>query len=204
MDNDGSALDLYMRALSSTRDQQTGAYEDPSKQPYGGKWSEPGVPHTGWHVVHYYKLEDRDQLCEMCERQTVMFVHVMRHDEYEGDLKVGCVCAGHMEGDLDGARKREIRYRNKSKRRDNWLMRFWRNSHRTGGQYLHTDGMVISVYPTADYWSARVIHRVSLYERNSSRRYKTAGEAKLAAFEVVMNWLEKKPWESAMRTKRPR
>ncbi len=202
MDIDDSPYARFLQSVLSVRERETGAYEDPSKPPYGGKWSEPGVPHKGWHVVDYYKLDDREQLCEMCERQMVMFVHVMRHDEYDDDLKVGCVCAGHMESDIEGARQREARYRNKSKRRDNWLTRKWQKTVRTGGQYLRTDGMVVNVYPTADYWSAGVIHRSSLYKRHSTRRYKTADEAKLAAFEVVMDWLDKKPWERAMREKR--
>ncbi|WP_205932757.1 hypothetical protein [Rhizobium leguminosarum] len=204
MDVDDSPLSRLFKSLLSIEETASGSYEDPGRPPAGGKWSEPGVPHKGWHVVDYYKLDDREHLCEMCERQMVMFVHVMRHDDYDEDLKVGCVCAGHMESDLEGARQREVRYRNKSKRRDNWLTRRWQNSFKTGGQYLRTDGMSISVYPTANHWSATIRHRASDYKRHSERRYKTSDEAKLAAFEVMMVWLEKKPWENPIRSKRPR
>lgn len=202
MEIDDSPYARLLRSVLSDREKTTGAYEDPSRPVAGGKWSEPGVPHSGWYVVDYYKLDDREHLCEMCERQMVMFVHVMRNDRYPEDLKVGCVCAGHMESDLEGARQREVRYRNKRKRRDNWLSRRWQNSFKTGGHYLRTDGMVISVYPTSDYWSPTIRHRGSNYKRHSERRYKTPEEAKLAAFEVMMNWLERKPWENAMRRKR--
>jgi hypothetical protein len=40
----------------------------------------------------------------MCESQAVRFVHYMEHDDYPEVLEVGCVCAGHMEQDLEGAR----------------------------------------------------------------------------------------------------
>ncbi|MBX5160406.1 hypothetical protein HJB89_25310 [Rhizobium sp. NZLR8] len=199
MELEDSPLARLLKSVLSVNERETGAYEDPSVPPGGGKWSEHGVPHKGWHVVDYYKLDDREQLCEMCERQMVMFVHVMRHEEYADDLKVGCVCAGHMENDIEGARQREVRYRNRSKRRDNWLSRKWQNSCKTGGHYLRTDGMVISVYPVSDYWSAGITHRASKHKRSASRRYKTSDEAKLAAFDVMMNWLEKKPWENPMR-----
>lgn len=64
--------------------------------------------------------------------------------------------------------------------------------------------MVISVYPTSNYWSASIRHQASQYVRHSERRYKTRDEAKLAAFEVMISWLEKKLWESPIRAKRPR
>lgn len=102
MEIDDSPYARLLRSVLSDREKTTGAYEDPSRPVAGGKWSEPGVPHSGWYVVDYYKLDDREHLCEMCERQMVMFVHVMRNDRYPEDLKVGCVCAGHMESDLEG------------------------------------------------------------------------------------------------------
>lgn len=104
MNIDDSPLATFLKSVLSIEEQESGAYEDPSRPPAAGKWSEPGVPHKGWHVVDYYKRDDREHLCEMCERQLVMFVHVMRHDSYPDELKVGCVCAAHMENDLEGAR----------------------------------------------------------------------------------------------------
>jgi hypothetical protein len=48
------------------------------------------------------------KVCEMCETADVRFVHVMTHPDYaEGELRVGCVCAGNMEQDLEGAELRE-------------------------------------------------------------------------------------------------
>ena len=43
----------------------------------------------------------------MCEKQAIRFVHVMTHPDYPEALNCGCVCSGHMEEDLVGARKRE-------------------------------------------------------------------------------------------------
>lgn len=195
MDIVDSPWTRLLKQILTPQEQADGAYENPDVTLGGGKWSEPGVPHRGWHVVDYFKLDEQDHICEMCEKQRVMFVHVMRHEDYPDDLKVGCVCAGHMEEDLDRARQREVRYRNKAKRRDKWLGRRWRSSFAYDGEYLRTDGLSIGVYPNGSFWSATIRHRATEYKRHSERRYKTSDEAKYAAFEVMMDWLEKKPWE---------
>lgn len=195
MDVPDSPLTRLLKSVLSIEEQQSGAYEDASKPPSGGKWSEPSVPHKGWEVAECYKLEEREQLCEMCERQHVMFVHVMRHENYHDDLRVGCVCAGHMEEDLVAAHQREVQFRNRCKRRANWLKRRWRHSiYSAGGQLLKTDGLQITVYPAGNHWAASISHRASGLRRHSKLFYASADEAKLAVFDVMMDWLKKKPW----------
>jgi hypothetical protein len=39
-------------------------------------------------------------VCEMCESQTIRYVQHMEHPDYPDVLKVGCICAGHMEENL--------------------------------------------------------------------------------------------------------
>jgi len=72
-----------------------------------GKWSQAGVPHKGWICVAMEDQGDDWKLCEMCEHVDVRFVHVMTHPDWEGDLRVGCICAGNMEQDVVGAELRE-------------------------------------------------------------------------------------------------
>ena len=72
-----------------------------------GKWTQPGVPHKGWVCVDIEDLGSPDHICEMCEIQDVRYVHVMEHANYAETLRVGCICAGHMEENLVGARLRE-------------------------------------------------------------------------------------------------
>jgi hypothetical protein len=43
----------------------------------------------------------------MCERAEVRYVHVMTHPDFDGELEVGCVCAGRMEEDYKAAEERE-------------------------------------------------------------------------------------------------
>src|SRR6516225_4726506 len=80
-----------------------------------GKWSQRGVPHKGWTCIGIDDLEDDRATCEMCETAEVRYVHTMTHPAFEGELEVGCVCAGNMEQDLVRAEVREKEF----KRRQN-------------------------------------------------------------------------------------
>jgi hypothetical protein len=76
-----------------------------------GKWRTRGVPHKGWTCTHVYDVYDDDdelKTCEMCEHAAIRYVHVMRHQDYEGELEVGEICAGTWKRILshrDGARR---------------------------------------------------------------------------------------------------
>jgi hypothetical protein len=151
-----------------------------------GKWSQAGVPHRGWSCVDIYDDgEDGEELhrvCEMCETQLIRYVHVMQHPDWEGKLEVGCVCAGNMEEDYEGAKRREVDFKNWSARRRNWLGRRWRLSEK-GNDFLNTGGFNVVVYQRGDGWAARVKHGDRC--RVSQLPYKTADEAKLAAFDEM-------------------
>src|SRR5262245_58588209 len=89
-----------------------------------GKWRLPGVPHKGWQCLDVEDLDEPSFICEMCEVQIIRYVHHMWHDDY-GGLKVGCICAGHMEQDIVGARRREASFKLTLARRRRWLSRRW-------------------------------------------------------------------------------
>jgi hypothetical protein len=76
-----------------------------------GRWSEPGLPHKGWTCVDESDLGEPSHVCEMCQTASVRYVYAMRHPEWPETLWVGCVCAGHMEGDLRAAVEREKRFK---------------------------------------------------------------------------------------------
>jgi hypothetical protein len=81
----------------------------------------------------------------MCEVQIVRYVHTMFHPDY-GELEVGCICAGHMEQDLIGARLRETSFKQRLSRRMNWLRRRWRVPY-SGNEFINThDGFNVVVF----------------------------------------------------------
>lgn len=162
-----------------------------------GKWAEPGVPHRAWRCVDIEERDEQDHLCEMCEARLVRFVHVMENDRYAGELRVGCVCAGHMEQDLEGARRREADFKNGRARRSRWLSRAWRTSA-AGNDFLNTqDGFNVVVYRRGEIWGARVEHRESGFSRSSKRPYPTPDAAKLAAFDAMVGMKHARPWRHA-------
>lgn len=162
-----------------------------------GKWAEAGVPHRGWRCVDIEELEEQDHLCEMCEARLVRFVHVMWNDRYDGELRVGCVCAGNMEEDLEGARRRESSFKSSRARRTRWLSRKWRTSS-AGNEYLNTtDGFNVVIFERAAIWGARVEHRASGHSRSSKCPYATSDAAKLAAFDAMLGMKHAEPWRRA-------
>ena len=89
-----------------------------------------GAPLDGWYCVSCYDCceEPDDELfdCELCGCSAVRYVHVMRHDWYFEEVRVGCICAGIMEDDILAAKEREREVRNRSKRRKNFVRGGWR------------------------------------------------------------------------------
>ena len=148
-----------------------------------GKWSQPGVPHKGWACIDIEDLGSPTHICEMCESQEVRFAHHMQHPDWPDVLVVGCICAGHMEGDLAGARARDTSMRNRSARRRNWLTRQWRVSAK-GNPWVKADGYRVTVYPRGAGWAVTIAFGDEPPE-HSRRNYPTKDAAKLAAFDHI-------------------
>jgi hypothetical protein len=165
-----------------------GGSEKVKKKPTG-KWTRAGVPHRGWTCIDVYDdcpdNEEPTRVCEMCEIQIIRFVHVMRHREHP-ELEVGCVCAGNMQGDYAGARRREQWLKNRGARRRVWLKRKWRTSTR-GNEYVNADGFNVVVFWRNDQWSARVKHGDTDVELFVERRCETSAAAKLAALDLMLD-----------------
>lgn len=150
-----------------------------------GKWSEPGVPHRGWTCVDIEDLGAPDAVCEMCERQEIRYVHYMTHPSYPGELACGCICAGHMEEDLEGAKHREAGLRSAANRRRAWPdLVAWRLTTK-GNWTIRKDGYRVTVFRKANKWSAVISHGATGYERFARRLYDSPHAAKLAAFDAL-------------------
>ena len=156
-----------------------------------GKWSVAGVPHKGWACVDIIDMDEPSQECEMCETSMVRYVHRMEHPDYEETLDVGCVCAGHMEGDLVASKARESSMKSRGGKRKRWLSRTWKTAI-TGSRYVVADGYRIIVYAKDGHWVATIAEKVGDFVQHSKRPYKTMDEAKLAAFDFITRRLAKK------------
>ena len=156
-----------------------------------GKWSQKGVPHKGWTCVD---IEDYGSLagtCEMCESQEIRYAHHMEHPDYDEILAVGCVCAGHMEGDLASARYRDKKMRSRIGKRKRWLTRKWKVSLK-GNDWLEADGYRVVVYCKGRIWGATVSATDKSYVQHSRKRFTSSDQAKLAAFDLITKLLAKR------------
>lgn len=152
-----------------------------------GEWSRPKVPHKGWICVGIEDLGYPDHTCEMCEHAKVRYVHCMTHPDYPGEKSVGCYCAGSMEEDYVGAKKRESEFKRIAIRKSRWLSRNWRTSM-AGNDYINVDDFIIVIY-SGKYggWSGRITDEYGK-KRLLNWNYKSSDEVKLAAFDVMINW----------------
>ena len=110
-----------------------------------GKWTQPGVPHKGWQCQSMEDLGEPSETCEMCETQTIRYVHYMEHPDYEEVLGVGSVCAGHMEENYTAPKERENQLRQRAPRLAKWMQRRWRWSQK-GNPFINHMGFNIVLY----------------------------------------------------------
>ncbi len=157
-----------------------------------GKWSLKGVPHKGWECVDCEDLGEPAQTCEMCESTEIRYVHVMRHPDFETELRVGCVCAEHLSEGYVG-KENERRLRNYAKRRSRFLNRKWKTS-RSGNPKIELNDYPITIFEKVCGW--KYVITVGFFKPwapdespesiFSDRTFKTKDDAKLAAFDHVM------------------
>lgn len=155
-----------------------------------GKWSQSGIPHKGWACADIEDLGEPSTVCEMCETQEIRYVHHMQHPGYPEILGCGCVCAGYMEGDYEGARQRERVLRNASARRQKWLTRDWRLS-RNGNPFLNVEGYNVVVYPARQGWGFRVSNRSTDVSVTARCLLNSMDAAKLRAFDAIL-WMKER------------
>ena len=156
-----------------------------------GKWSQTGVPHKGWTCVDIEDLEEPSMICEMCESQEIRYVHYMHHPSYKDELKVGCICAGHMEQDLGRAKKRDDFLKSRSSKRKRWLSRNWKISAK-GNEYLKVDGYLITVFNKNGKWVGCIKEIDGNYEKFSRKNYESSDKLKLASFDLLTKILAEK------------
>ncbi len=94
-----------------------------------------GAPLEGWYCLEVIDVREDDPeaplwTCELCGCDRVRFVHVMDNPLYFEPVRVGCICAGIMEGNILAAEERERQMRNRAKRRRNFVTKQWRQNWR--------------------------------------------------------------------------
>ena len=148
-------------------------------------------PSSNWECVFVDDLGAPAQLCQMCETQEIRYVHHMQHAGFPTILEVGCICAGHMEGDYLRAKTREDRLKKAASRRKRWpFLKAWTTSQ-NGNPMIRKYGYRVTIFKGGSLWSGVIVdeNNKKLFAKKS---YQTELAAKLAAFNGIM-WLQNKP-----------
>lgn len=111
---------------------------------------EMGAPLMDWECAEVVDHGEDNFTCELCDCKKVRYIHVMRHDDWPDALRVGCICAGVMEGDILAAKERDAAARRRSQRKSHYLGKRW-------------DAIGEGV------WKTNYKHRVITIERDSFR-----------------------------------
>ena len=143
-------------------------------------WKCEDVPHSGWTCVGVEDLGAPVGVCEMCGYQIIRYVHHMEHPEYRS-LAVGCVCAGRMEGDMEGAKRREADFKNRQARHMNFLKRKWKRSKK-GNEYLKIDGHIVVLYQNV---KGKTVWKYSVDNEFCKETYSTREEAAEGVFRAL-------------------
>jgi hypothetical protein len=161
-----------------------------------GLWDLPDIPKRGWTCVDIEDIGtmtgENYEICQMCLAMRIRFVHTMTHPDYRRELRCGCICAGHMEGDIEGANRREQAVKNVAARRSKWLSRAWRTS-RNGNGFLNVGNHNVVVFGVQGGWGYRCSERWPGGRSVARYGFPTADAAKLDAFEVHQNFTAAMP-----------
>lgn len=137
-------------------------------------------------------------VCEMCERESLRYVHIMTHPEFARPLYCGCECAGHMEDDLEAARSRGARAKALTRRINaakcraknaSWHMR------PNGQRFADVGRYKLGVLPKGNGFRGACRHIPTSFELHGSRTISTAAEAKTAAIALMIDLMRRQPWE---------
>lgn len=118
-------------------------------------WDKSDIPHKGWTEVDIIDLgeeaEPGEQIeyetCEMCGNEKIRFVHVLTHPDFNGEMRVGCVCAERMTDDYVNPERRENEVRNRANRKYNFMKQEWYRNAK-GNYVLKYKGQFITVVPS--------------------------------------------------------
>lgn len=147
------------------------------------------MPHLGWIcVAEYDAKEDGGEMiiCQMCESMEVRFVQVMANDRYPDDLHCGCVCAGHMSGELNAAENRDKKLRSRAQRRASFPKRKKWQKSASGNPHIEVDGFHLIVARKRDGTFQVGAKRIrEARHRWGKKRYASALEAQKGCFDAL-------------------
>lgn len=152
--------------------------------------NELNAPLEHWKCRQVIDGETAEFKCELCDCKKVRYIHVMVHPDYDGEINVGCICAGVMEGDLVAAKARDDAARRKSQRKVNFRKKKWAEIKDDTWSVKYKKRVVMI---ERDAFRGKDFYKISIdtekYQWMNNRRIETLEAAKLYVFEII-DWEE--------------
>ena len=121
--------------------------------------------------------------CEMCGQEKIRYVHILQHPNFNGELRVGCVCAERMTDDYINPQKTERELKNRLNRKKNFMRREWQE--RNQGKYvLRYKGENITIMKSKFGAGWGVLYGGQSVFRYNNRRIDDFHTARLIAFDL--------------------
>lgn len=161
-------------------------------------WNIPGIPRKGWTSENVsdvradgQSVEDTDyEICMMCNKEKIRYVHELSHPEVDEIFKVGCDCAEKMTEDYLNPKKRENEVRNKSNRRSTFLKKDWGKNSK-GNYTLSYKGHRFTIFN--DKWSSK--YKCVIDKQIGVHKFDTIDQAKSAIFDGIEFYKRKGLWK---------
>ena len=143
------------------------------------------LPRDGWRCEDVRDIGIARFTCEYCGNMHVRYIHYLRHAQ-AGRLKVGCVCAGHLEGSVEAAYAREGVFRLAEARKLRWHEKDWKRSQR-GILYANGDGFNVRIFPVPGGFGGIISSLANDWKLLSQHVHATEAKAKAAALKAMFS-----------------
>jgi len=154
------------------------------------QWDIKGAPHKGWVCIDVYDLgdgfgsEEIDyEQCEMCGNEKIRYIHVMKHNDFDGELHVGCICAEKMSNDYVNPRKIETSLRNRAARKTNFNKIPWKHNREKNTFSKKYKGEYLTILESK-YGNYGIFFAQKKFWEVDGRKIRTFEVAEKAAFDI--------------------
>lgn len=162
------------------------------------QWSKPNIPHKGWEYIDIEDLgEDIPpgdpipfEQCEMCGKEKIRYVHILKHPDYGGEIRVGGNCASKMISDYTAPKEREKNLKNRINRRRNFMKQEWRCKPETGNYTLRYKGEQITIMKSKYGSGWGIIFKGKQLWTYQDQKINDFETAKQAAFDLLDEYYE--------------
>ena len=113
-----------------------------------GLFAQEGFPTKGWWCHYVDDLGAVEAVCVACGTQPIRYAHVLVHDAYAEEIRVGCVCAEVLTNDYVNPKRRQREAQKQAERRKRQkqaaFKKGWQQTVEAGRLFYRQAGYTVS------------------------------------------------------------